>query len=110
MAPLLFDEQLSERLVNVLGDVFPGSLHVRHAGAGGASDALVWQRARELGCTVVTKDEDFQRLAILRGAPPKVVWIRLGNCSTEEVAELLRQRRRDIEAFEAGASSVLELG
>ena len=45
------------------------------------------------------KDEDFHRLSILLGSPPKVVWIRLGNCSTEEVAQLLRERRADIQSF-----------
>ena len=87
--PLLFDEQLSEELSFLLQDVLPDSLHVRQIGAGGASDSTVWQLAKDRGCLLVTKDEDFHRLSILRGAPPKVVWLRLGNCTTEEVARLL---------------------
>jgi predicted nuclease of predicted toxin-antitoxin system len=72
---LLFDEQLSEKLIAVLHDIFADSLHVRALGAGGSSDQRVWQLAREQGCILVTKDEDFHRLSVMHGAPPKVVWI-----------------------------------
>jgi predicted nuclease of predicted toxin-antitoxin system len=41
---------------------------------------------------LVTKDEDFHRLSVLKGMPPKVVWIRVGNCTTRDVARLLRER------------------
>lgn len=77
MPRLLFDEQLSEELCEAVADIFPGSLHVRLLGQGGAPDATVWDLARERGYLIVSKDEDFHRLAVLRGAPPKFVWIRL---------------------------------
>ena len=64
---LLFDEQLSERLGSLLRDVLPETLHVREIGAGGASDTTVWRLAQERRCTLVTKDEDFHRLSVLRG-------------------------------------------
>ena len=80
MARLFFDEPLSEDLCEVLADIFPGSLHIRLLGKGGAADATVWDLARQHGCLVVSKDEDFHRLALLQGAPPKFIWIRLGNC------------------------------
>ena len=108
---LLFDEQLSEELSLLLRDVFPDSLHIRQIGAGGAPDFTVWQLARDRGCLLVTKDEDFHRLSILRGAPPKVVWLRLGNCTTEDVARLLRQHVGDLQAFaEQAEATFLELG
>jgi predicted nuclease of predicted toxin-antitoxin system len=47
----------------------------------------------------VSKDEDFHRLSVLFGFPPKVVWVRPGNCSTEDVTRLLRRRRDEIEEF-----------
>jgi predicted nuclease of predicted toxin-antitoxin system len=72
---------------------------VRHAGLTGASDCAIWQYAREHGLVVVTKDEDFHRLSTLHGPPPKVVWIGLGNCSTEDIIRLLRERRVEIEKF-----------
>lgn len=59
----------------------------------------------------VTKDEDFHRLSILRGAPPKVVWLRLGNCTTEDVVRLLREHVADLQAFaEQAEATFLELG
>lgn len=108
---LLFDEQLSEELCDLLRDDFPDSPHVRQLGFGGASDENVWELARTNGCLLVTKDEDFHRLSVLRGAPPKVVWIRLGNCGTTEVAQLLRRHREDIWKFvEHEEASFLSLG
>ena len=108
---LLFDEQLSEELVKTLDDLFPDSLHIRLLGAGGAADPSVWQVAREHHCVLVTKDEDFHRLSVLRGAPPKVVWLRVGNCATEDIARLLRDRAEDIRRFEAqDEETFLELG
>lgn len=96
---LLFDEQLSARLCSLLAEPYPESLHVRQMGLGGAADEAVWRAAAEHGCLLVTKDEDFHRLAVLRGAPPQVVWLRIGNASTDDVARLLRERREDMLRF-----------
>jgi predicted nuclease of predicted toxin-antitoxin system len=68
-------------------------------GLPGASDLVIWQYARENGLILVSKDEDFHRLSVLLGSPPKVIWVRLGNCSTEDVIRLLRDSRDEIEAF-----------
>jgi predicted nuclease of predicted toxin-antitoxin system len=108
---LLFDEQLSEELVTLLHDLFPDSLHIRLLKAGGSGDSRVWQLAREHNSLLVTKDEDFHRLSVLRGAPPKVVWLRMGNCTTEDIAHLLRRRVDDVRQF-AGQdeATFLELG
>ena len=111
MPRLLFDEPLSEALCEALADIFPSSQHVRLLGQGGAADAIVWDLARQHGCLVVSKDEDFHRLALLGGAPPKFIWIRLGNCTTDDVAQLLRRRYDDIIQFnEQDEATVLELG
>src|SRR5262249_41039256 len=106
MVRLLFDEPLSERLCEILADIFPGALHVRLLGHGGPTDPSVWDLARQNHCLLVSKDEDFSRLAILRGAPP----IRRGNCATRVIADLLRRRHDDIVRFsEQSEASVLEL-
>ncbi len=108
---LLFDEPVSERLIDSLADLFPESLHVRLIGAGGAPDSDIWDVAREHACLLVTKDEDFHRLSIVRGAPPKVVWIRLGNGTTRDVADLLRNHYRSILRFaEQEEATFLVLG
>jgi predicted nuclease of predicted toxin-antitoxin system len=108
---LLFDEQLSEELVTAVHDLFPDSLHVRLLGKGGTTDPTIWQLAREHDCVLVTKDEDFHRLSVLRGAPPKVVWLRMGNCATADIVRLLRDRADDLQKFGRQAEvTFLELG
>src|SRR3972149_6035097 len=111
MPRLFFDEPLSEELCATLVDIFPGSLHIRLLGQGGAADVIVWELARQRGCVLVSKDEDFHRLALLRGAPPKFIWVRLGNCTTDDVRQLLRRYHGDIIRFnEQSEATVLELG
>jgi|SRR5262245_32192099 len=87
---LLFDQNLSHRLVVQLSTEFPGSEHVRNVGLGAAPDPDVWAYAAAHGLTIVSKDTDFRQRALLLGFPPKVVWVRLGNCQTAAVAALLR--------------------
>ena len=67
----------------------------------GAPDRAIWQHAQEQGFVIVSKDEDFHRLSIFHGPPPKVIWIGLGNCTTDDIAALLTHRRGEIEAFVA---------
>lgn len=98
---LLLDENLSEAILPALSDVYPGSLHVRPLGAGGAADGQVWQLARQHSCVLVTRDEDFVRLSIVLGAPPKVVWLNIGNSRNDVVVRLLRERHTEIERFVA---------
>ena len=96
---LLIDENLAARLVLDLADIYPESTDVITLGLGGASDETVWARAAAEGFMLVTKDEDFDRMSVMRGPPPKVIWIRLGNCATADVAGLLRFRVDDVQAF-----------
>ena len=107
---LLFDQNLSHRLVAPLAAEFPGSIHVRDVGMATAPDPDVWQYAAANGFAVVSKDTDFQQRALLHGHPPKVIWVRLGNCATAAVGALLRSKLPDIEAFDADpAASFLAL-
>lgn len=107
---LLFDQNLSHRLVQRLVDVFPGAVHVRDIGLARAADDLVWAHARANGLTIVSKDADFHQRSFLYGAPPKVIWIRRGNCSTTAVEQILRLHHSTVvEFFEDQAGSFLEL-
>lgn len=108
---LLFDEQLSEVLCDLLQDDFPDSLHVRRIGSPGSSDNSVWNLAKNHDCVLVTKDEDFIRMSVLRGSPPKVVWIRLGNCTTAQIAQLLKDHGSSVALFDRESEATfLELG
>jgi predicted nuclease of predicted toxin-antitoxin system len=108
---LLFDHNLSPRLTDRLADTYPDSEHVRGAGLAAASDAAVWEYAKRHALTIVSKDSDFHQRSLLEGFPPKVVWIRRGNCSTADIEALLRARSAELRAFDAdpwGAFLVLE--
>lgn len=96
---LLFDQNLSPRLVELMADCYPASTHVLIHTLDCASDEAVWAFAREHGYTLVTKDSDFHELSVLRGSPPKVVWIRVGNCSTIQIEAILRKHVSDVQAL-----------
>ena len=88
---LLFDENLSHKLSNRLADIFRNSVHVRDVGMKAMDDPLVWDYAKDNDFMIVSKDVDMHDLSLLYGNPPKVVWLRLGNCSTSDVENLLRR-------------------
>jgi predicted nuclease of predicted toxin-antitoxin system len=104
---LLFDQNLSYRLVAALAVEYPGSQHVRTVGLAAAPDPGLWRYAAGNGLAITSKDSDFRHRALLYGFPPKVIWLRLGNCSTVAVAALLRSRLPDVLAFEADPSDSL---
>jgi len=97
---LLFDQNLSPRLVKSLQDLYPGSVHVREVGLANASDESVWTYATQHGLTIISKDTDFHQRSFVFGYPPKVVWIRRGNCSTTEIETILRAHHADLQRFE----------
>ena len=108
---LLFDQNLSPRLPVRLADLYPNSEHLDTLGLGTADDTVVWDFACQNDFAIVTKDEDYSQLSVLLGCPPKIVWILLGNCTTDQVEALLRHHRIDIFAFECEPDSgVLALG
>lgn len=98
---LLLDQNLSPRLVNQLADLYPDSAHVLSLGLERSSDDELWSHAQANGFMILSKDGDFSDLAILRGFPPKVIWLQLGNCTTGQVATALRGHFDDIRAFQS---------
>jgi predicted nuclease of predicted toxin-antitoxin system len=96
---LLFDENLSPRLVSVLSAHWPESAHVINQYARSDGRGHLVLRPRSDGFTLVSKDDDFRSLALARGAPLKVVWLQIGNAPTSKVADLLRANILVLEAF-----------
>lgn len=105
----LIDENLSWRLERLLIDAFPGCRHVTACGLQRASDEAIWAYARTQGLHLLSKDDDMRALVEARGGPPKLVWLRLGNVSTNEIAAALRQHAQMIRAFLSGNESILEI-
>lgn len=96
---LLFDHHLSRKLVARLTDQFPGSSHVAFHGLDDEEDTVIWEFARDQGYTIVSKDSDFTDISTLRGTPPKLIWLRVGNCTTTTIELILRSQYVTIVSF-----------
>ena len=104
---LLFDENLSPRLSQRLAVAFPDSRHVDDAGLHGRTDAEIWTYAGRNGFILASKDNDFRQLSFLRGAPPKVIWLHIGNAPTRNIEALILARLDRIRDFVDDAESAL---
>ncbi len=104
---LLFDQNLSARIVSALRIEFPESRHVGRLKLGDNSDAAVWEYAKENGFCIVSKDADFHQMSFLYGAPPKAIWIRLGNCSTDAIVACIKSNQTVMNAFMDDTESAL---
>lgn len=89
---LLLDENLSRRIVPFLQTDYDGSTQVALIGMEQADDYEIWSYARDHDFVIVTKDADFYDLSLLHGAPPKVIWLKSGNCNKAAVTHLLLER------------------
>ena len=101
---LLFDQNLSPRLVRLLADLYPDSTHVRDVGLREADDVAIWDYAGLHGYTIVSKDSDFQQRSLLIGAPPKFNWLRVGNCTVARTERILRTYSAVVHTFDLDES------
>lgn len=102
---LLLDENLSFRIVPLIDSMFPGSAHVRDHSLLETDDSEIWDFAEANGFCILSKDEDFHQLAMLRGQPPKFVYLRIGNASTKDIVELIQSNAVRISHFGADPNS-----
>ena len=98
---LLIDQNISYRLITSLKDFFQEIKHIKELSLETASDDDIWKYAKENGFVIVTKDSDFNDLAVLRGLLPKIIWIQKGNCSTDDIIKLLTENHQLIIEFVA---------
>lgn len=96
---LLLDHNLSHRLLEQIKDLFPDSTHTRLIGLGKADDIAIWQYAKKNSLTIVTKDSDFHEYSLLYGPPPKIVWLKCGNTTTDNILSVLTKNHAEVEAF-----------
>jgi predicted nuclease of predicted toxin-antitoxin system len=102
---LLFDQNLSFKLCQLLLDIFPESSQVRLIGMAQASDQHIWQYAKTNNFIIVSQDADFADMATLYGPPPKVIWLRCGNQPTEAIGKRLRDHAEAITFFDQDSSA-----
>jgi len=96
---LLFDQNLSRKLVTRLADIFPDSSHVQSHNLTETDDSEIWEFAKAQGFCIVTQDADFAERSRLYGAPPKVIWLRCGNAPTSNVEAIFRSGVETIQEF-----------
>lgn len=99
MHKLLFDQNLSYRIIKHIDHLFPKSNHARLLELDYADDLAIWQYAKDNGFDIVSKDADFNDISALYGYPPKIIWIRSGNTATQAIIELLLNKNKVIQAF-----------
>lgn len=96
---LLFDQNISFRLIAKLHEQFPEAKQVRELGLENHTDREIWKYAKDHGYSIVTFDADFSDLATLLNHPPKIVWLRTGNTTTDFLAQFLVNKKELIEEF-----------
>jgi predicted nuclease of predicted toxin-antitoxin system len=96
---LLFDQNISYRIVKLIEGEFPGAAHVISMGLGNSSDQQIWEYALKNKFTIVTFDADFYNLSLVWGHPPKIIWIRTMNQSTRNIELLLKRFYTSIHEF-----------
>jgi len=96
---LLLDQNISFRITNKIQDLFPGSKQVRDLGLENSKDSFLWNFAKENNYCIVTFDGDFYDLGLIKGSSPKVIWLRLGNTTTQYIENVLRKNYDLIKTF-----------
>ncbi|MDJ0534103.1 MAG: DUF5615 family PIN-like protein [Xenococcaceae cyanobacterium MO_207.B15] len=87
---LLLDENLSDRIIPRIIDLYPNSQHVKTLGLINTDDAIIWEYAKTNGFVIVSKDSDFHQRSLLYGHPPKFIYLRIGNSPTSKITQILR--------------------
>jgi predicted nuclease of predicted toxin-antitoxin system len=97
---LLIDENISFRLIAHIASAFPNTQHVKDLGLIHANDTTIFKKARTIGFdAIITMDDDFQNILLVQGAPPKIIWMRTGNCSTLFLAQTILNNSELIQSF-----------
>jgi len=107
---LLFDQNISPRILKILPKQFSNCQQVRFAGLEDASDINIFQFAKENDLAVVTFDSDFVDLNAMYGTPPKIVYLNTGNLNTKNITELLLNNILKINHYlSSDSDEILEL-
>jgi len=96
---LLVDQNISFRIIKKIIDQFPDCKHVSNCGLKDSEDSDIWDYAKTNNYSIVTFDSDFYDISLINGHPPKIIWIRTGNLTTDEIAKLLIFSKAVIDKF-----------
>jgi predicted nuclease of predicted toxin-antitoxin system len=96
---ILFDQNISHRVIAKITHLYPEAKHVIDVGLYGFSDTKIWNFAKEHGYHIATFDSDFYELATIKGHPPKIIWLRIGNTTKDGIAQVFIQKLESIHNF-----------
>jgi predicted nuclease of predicted toxin-antitoxin system len=96
---LLFDQNISFRIISKIASIFPTAKQVRQLGIEDFSDIEIWQYAKQNKFTIITFDADFFDISNLKGHPPKIVWLRFGNTKTDYLADIINSKSEILKDF-----------
>lgn len=96
---ILLDQNISYRVVKKLTSIYPEINHVSNFYLQASEDKIIWEFAKTNDFTLVTQDSDFYNFSILKGFPPKVIWLKCGNTSTNNIIEILTKNYQAIEIY-----------
>lgn len=96
---LLFHQNISFRSVNLLHPTYSEAKHVKEFDLQHATDKQIWNFAKENQYSIVTFDSDFYDLVTLYEHPPKIIWLRIGNTTTQNLAKVLKSHFDSIKSF-----------
>ena len=99
MTRLLLDQNLSFKITKGIKDLFPDSKHVSDFNFQERNDLDIWNFAKNNNYCIVTFDSDFIDISVLNGFPPKIIWLRIGNSTTERIIQTLRSNHLVITDF-----------
>ena len=97
--PILFDENISYRVVKRVLHLFPGSRPANRMNVIGKEDPFLWQTAKANGFSIITFDDDYENLSQWKGWPPKVILLRPGNLTNQEITSMLERNADAIHIF-----------
>ena len=109
MEKYILDENLSKVLAGKLNDYLNSVIPVRDIELSKFTDINIWNYARNNGCTIITKDNDFLYLSNIYGCPPKVIKLNCGNKNTTYISELLIRRMTEIRIFAGNSECYMEI-
>jgi len=96
---LLLDENLSQRIVMHIADMYDAK-HIKEFNLERANDDVIWEFAKLNGYIIVSKDSDFHQRSLLWGHPPKLIYLKVGNCKTVDIVKILLDNHVIIRAFD----------
>jgi predicted nuclease of predicted toxin-antitoxin system len=106
---LLFDQNISFRLIKKISDLYPNARQVRELGLENFSDTEIFEYAKKHNYVIVTFDSDFCDINNLRNYPIKIIWLRIGNTTTINLVNLFRKKFDIIKLFLKEKNGCLEI-